>query len=354
MYSKEQILKNYQPVSVTDSGYLLYRAGKFYIYDRNADKVEFCFRHIKKNIFENFKLCQRLFRTRIRCSYFTKQGNLIYGKDYGLYFGSVRDGEVKKIYAAGENFSTPLNLVKSYFDDRYAAYFGDYGSNRKYEDIHIYGVSESGNCEIVYTFKNMRIRHIHNIVPDEYRKQYYILTGDNEENAGIYVANMDFSQVYPLVTGQQNYRAVAGFATKQGLLYATDSVMERNSIFLLDIDDEHRITKITDMNGSCIYSCRTKQGFYFSTTVESEEGRGYLGLLSNKRGAGILSDMVELISVNDNLECVKVKEYKKDFWPYKLFQYGVVCFASNQEDEESLIYYPCACMKNEGNTVILS
>ena len=48
---------------------------------------------------------------------------------------------------------------------------------------------------------------------------------------GIYIANSDFSKVTPYLVGQQSYRAVIGKVLENGLLYATDAVMEDNYLY---------------------------------------------------------------------------------------------------------------------------
>lgn len=88
----------------------------------------------------------------------------------------------------------------------------------------------------------------------------------------------------------------------------------------------------------------------FSTTVEPDENRsGVLSWFSRRRGAGILTDQVELIYVDYNLKCRVLERYKKDLWPMKLMQYGKIMFPHGMKD--TVWIYPVGVKKYDGKTV---
>lgn len=227
-------------------------------------------------------------------------------------------------------------------------YFGDYGANPKYDEINIYRIDKKLNLTTAYQFPGGSIRHIHNIIQDG--DGFIVLVGDNEEQAGIYRANADWTVVKPWKTGEQKYRAVVGFSHKGGLLYATDSVETENHLLLVEADGTERV--LAAINGSCIYGGETKDYYFFSTTVEPHEGSGIRIMFSNQLGGGIKSKYVHIIAVKkDDLSIRIIKQYKKDCWPMKLFQYGRASFAGGQEKATDGIWcYPIACVGTKGRS----
>lgn len=149
---------------------------------------------------------------------------------------------------------------------------------------------------------------------------------------GIYIANSDFSKVTPYLVGQQSYRAVIGKVLENGLLYATDAVMEDNYLYYVPFSDSIP-RKLLSLGGSVIYGLILKEGLVFSTTVEPRPSVSskIISLIDNRRGKGIKSNLIDVFYVSDDLACQKLKSYKK------IFAYEVVsiwvCYISCTFDE---------------------
>ena len=288
------------------------------------------------------RLLVRLLRREPRTAVYYK-GILVLVWNKCVYTVDVRTGKAEQVHQARPGFSDPLRLCLPAEGDS-TVYWGEYGSNREHADVRIYGLREDGTVDVVYTFPQNSVRHIHAILPDG-KDGYYIFTGDNEPDAGIYHADPAFSQVLPVACGKQQYRAVVGFSTEHGLLYATDAVNEPNYIYLRKADGTKHT--IAPLNGSCIYGGRYKDGYLFSTTVEPDErNRGFFSWFSYRRGEGILSDSVQLVFVDQQMRPSVVTEMRKDRFPIKLMQYGCIQFAEGADGRVFL--YPVAVRKNDG------
>ena len=270
--------------------------------------------------------------------------------------------KVKKIYSLKHNQSMPLNITKGNGD--FIILWGQYGNNKERSPVSIYGLTKQRKIRVVYTFAKGQIRHIHNIVSNK-NKGYLIFTGDNDAYAGIYRADRLFNSVIPVLIGEQQARSVAGFWTKDGILYATDSVTEENHIYLLRRSEAFSINRqnqdnwekreICRINGSCIYATEFAGGYLFSTCVESPEtlSDSWRSYISCKRGSGILSDNVEMVYINRKYEYKVITSFKKDRLPYKLFQYGAIKFATGMEHSEAIFFYPVAVKKYDGKMGLL-
>ena len=295
---------------------------------------------------DNNRTLKRLFRREPKYAVPIDSHRMLVAWKRKLILVDVDNKDVLVLCISRDGFSDPLNLCAA--KEKWIAVWGDYGSNPGHEAINIYGLNKNLSVETIYTFPKGSIRHIHNIIP-RLEDGYYIFTGDQEEKAGIYTADSLFEEVRPLKTGKQQYRAVVGFDTPNGLLYATDAVNEQNYVYLLN---EEELRKICSLNGSCIYGTEHGTDYYFATTVEPDENnRGLLSWVSKKRGTGILSDEVMLVKASPNLTTEIVLSYTKDVWPAKLMQYGSVQFPHGVNQEFWI--YPVAVKKYDGCAVKL-
>ena len=347
-------LKGYQPLCLlSDGGYLLYKKGRFLIFKK---KIKNVFK-IKRSFFlivkESTKITQRLFRTRIKASLVINDREIIFSKNSRIFHLNVETQSLTVIFHSSDGFSTPLNLTKSLTKD-YIAVFGDYGGNPNYDAVNIYGVDNNLVVTKLYSFEHDSIKHIHNIIPDRTLTYYYIFTGDNEEKAGIYLANSNFNKIKAVFIGEPKARIVSAFDTSEGLLCATDSVSHQNSIYLLNSKSGQIIKEISKINGSCIYATQCATGFIFSTTVEPPEENTFLNKITTKRGIGILSNSIDIIYVTKNFEVKSIRQLKKDFLPAHLFQFGSVMFASGQENENIILGYCCSTKKSDGEIIYLN
>lgn len=301
---------------------------------------------LKTRALSHSRFAVRLLRLEPRCT----------GRLDETHFAVCALGKVWLLDTQKRRISELLKLRQGYnvlnFCEREESLFwGDYGWNPNHDEINIYRLDSNLNKQIVYKFPHNSVRHIHNIIKDV--DGFIVLAGDNEAKAGIYKANADWTEVKPWKCGEQKYRAVVGFSYKGGLLYATDSVEKENHLRYISSNGDEK--KLIAMNGSCIYGGETKGYYVFSTTVESPEGGGKLGMLSRKLGGGIKSDEVFVIAVSkENLSIKEIGKFKKDFWPMKLMQYGQAIFAGGQEGADTEIWCsPISCVKYDGKSICL-
>lgn len=342
---KTAMFKGYKPLVHTEAGLVLYNKGTLWLY---ADqKIQLFMRLRGSNWKDGSRLFVRLFRREPKTAVAVQKKILLCWNRKIDYI----DAETKRcttVFSVREGFSDVLNICPVE-NDEYIAFWGDYGSNAQREAVYIYGMKVDGKVDILHTFSAGTIRHVHNIIPKK-TGGFYILTGDTEETAGIYTADELFRNVEPVALDKQQYRVVVAFDTEQGLLYATDAVNEPNHIYLLTGDGACR--EIAGINGSCIYGTKYGADYLFSTTVEPDENnRGIFSWLSYRRGKGILSDEVHLISVTEQLEVSLLVDFRKDLLPMKLFQYGSIQFPQGESD--SLWIYPVAVRQSDGTAMMI-
>lgn len=333
------------PLVILNERLYLYKKGTVYLHDKNGySRVDDLWLRSWKDI---SRVTVRLFRREPKCAVSIDEDKILIAGQKKIFLLNVKYKEVKVIAYSREKFSDPLNICVT--SGKWLALWGDYGPNAEHDEIYVYGLTAELKVERIYKFEAGSVRHIHNIVAKQSGDGYYIFTGDREDTAGIYESDNQFQTVMQRKTGEQRYRAVAGFDTKKGLLYATDAVNHKNYIYILGGGGVEP-KSICSLNGSCIYGASFSKGYLFSTTVEPDENRsGVLSWFSRRRGAGILTDQVELIYVDYNLKCRVLERYKKDLWPMKLMQYGKIMFPHGMKD--TVWIYPVGVKKYDGKTV---
>ncbi len=217
-----QQLPGYKPLCYIKGTLYLYRKG--YIYRLVENQPEKVIQVYSSTAKESLRVLARLFRTEPKYAVPINESQMLLVGHRAIKAVDVEKQVVEDISSSKEGFSDPLNICAG--SGKWVALWGDYGSNAEHDSINIYGLTQENKVETVYSFKSGQVRHIHNIIPKR-SGGYYLFTGDQEKDAGIYKANVPFDQVEPVEIGKQQYRAVIGFDTPKGLLYATDAVNEK-------------------------------------------------------------------------------------------------------------------------------
>lgn len=198
----------------------------------------------------------------------------------------------------------PLHIVVTPDDH---IFWGEYFDNAQRDELHIYASPDQGTTwSVAYTFPKGAIRHVHNIVYDQWENCLWVLTGDNGAECRILRASLDFSTVDAVLSGNQQARSVALVPTAEGLYFSSDTPFETNHVYLLD--RRGKLAQLASLSGSSIYGCRVGEAVFFSTMVEPS--------------AVNLDKIVYLYGSRDRQSWQRVMQWRKDRWPMSLFQYG--------------------------------
>jgi hypothetical protein len=188
-----------------------------------------------------------------------------------------------------------------------SVFWGEYFDNAARDEVHIYGSQDSDTWNVAYTFPKGAIRHVHNIVYDRWENCLWVLTGDYGDECRILRADCNFSRVETVLQGNQQARAVALVPMQDGLYFSSDTPLEANFIYRLDRGGN--LSRLAQISSSSIYGCQVGEQVLFSTMVEpSEVNRDqHVRIYGGQRGSQRWQPLLE---------------WKKDFLPMGLFQYG--------------------------------
>ncbi|HEX6504218.1 MAG TPA: hypothetical protein VF011_13325 [Terriglobales bacterium] len=200
-------------------------------------------------------------------------------------------------------------------------FWGEYFDNRDRDEVHIYVSPDRGlTWEVGYTFPKGGVRHVHNIVYDEWEDCLWILTGDEGAECRILRASTDFRAVNVVLAGGQQARAVALVPLRDAIYFATDTPLEQNHIYRLGRNGS--LVKVADIDSSSICGCRAGTSIFFSIMAEPSRVNS--------------SRTVKLYRSHDGERWEEFLHWRKDVWSMRLFQYGNAFLPDGQNTTDLL------------------
>ncbi len=333
-----------------DGKLICYQYGDIVVFDKKTEVKRMpIFKTFNEKVLSYSNLLSRFLRLGVRSSMAIDTCTILLSMGNKLYELDLMSGVLSKGYYCGEGIRplifTSVSNIHGVMD---GIYFGGYLGNEEKKPVNIYKRIMTDRWEVVYTFADGEINHVHNIVPDPYRSCLWVFTGDFDKAAAIWKVSDNFKKVERVACADQKYRACVVYALPEGLLYATDAPFADDYIYLLN-PDLMEVKELFPINGSCIYGCQWKDKYVFSSTVEGD-GRNMSRLewlFTRKRGAGIKDNFVHMYIGNLHEGFKEIYKEKKDILPYYTFQFGVFKFPYGENNTDTLYFHPVATNKND-------
>ena len=333
LYKNRKVLSVRSDCFIVSKGYTLKKI------DINTDKESY-YSAIRGggiySIFSQFYLTRRLFRAEVTNLYKLPNGDEICIAKKGIFRKKIDGRFFEKCFSIKRG-SRPMNLC---VDDCGNIFFGEYFANMEKQSVNIYASKDGGETwQIVYTFEEGNINHIHGLFWDKYTKSIWVATGDRENECIIAYTQDSFENLNIVFRGGQEYRATNLLFYKDFIVFGTDSQYIKNEIKYID-RKTLTIAKIREIQGSAIYGGQCGDVAYMSTTVEpsdvNKDKNSYLWYTKN------------------GLDWEQLFLDKKDIWNANLFQFGSILFPQNESIDvlnTDMFFYGRALKKIGGHTV---
>lgn len=307
-----------------DKYLLCYHRGKLIIRKSEDYNIVKTF-HLHGGI-RSIPIVERLLRLVPRTAVSISKDDFIFSHDGKIYRYTVNNNALCIEHYFINGMKNPIVFNAEYNDDGEIVdlLYGEYFWNEEKGPVSIYRRRES-HWNKVYTFPPHTIQHIHNIIYDKFKKRYLILTGDSDEESGIWEADVEFNKVTPILRGSQKYRACVLLTTNKDIFYITDTPLEYNYVYRLSIDNT--IQEIAEISGPCIFGVEKGGSLYFATSVEGDPSLGgWKYRLSNKLGNGVKDRYSHLYKLSQDGVLKEITKMQKDFFPMWLFEFGNMKF----------------------------
>ncbi len=300
-------------------------------------------------------LIARLLRYEPRCAVLVDKNTCLISCNGTVLKYTISSNQVEVEHRYNRGMKNPLGfcVVDNKNTGKREVYYGEYIWNANKGPVAIYKRTD-GKWEKIYEFASNMITHIHNIVFDERKERFYVLTGDEDEEAGIWIADKEFVSVKPLLLGKQSYRACVAYPTEDGLIYATDTPLEANYLFkaFISHDKVERIDVLYALPGPCIYGTKVGQMLLFATSVEPDSSLPtWRYRITRKLGAGIDGRYAHIIMTSESGAVINDYQEKKDWLPIWLFQFGNFMFPYNTTNDIYATTQALSC--GHGCTVLI-
>jgi hypothetical protein len=249
------------------------------------------------------RMTSRLFRDGFHALVALSSGHVVGAVPHAIVTLAPGETEFSRSYNLLRG-TRPLHLAATPSDH---LFWGEYFDNPQRDEVHIYASTDRGiNWDVAYTFPKGNIRHVHNIVYDQWENCFWVLAGDHGPECRILRASCDFKTVDMILSGNQQTRAAALVPTRDALYFSSDTPLETNHIYRLDRRGD--LSKVAALNSSSIYGCLVGNSVFFSTMVEPSA-------INSDRNACLYGS-------SDGDLWPRLQQWKKDRWPMRLFQYG--------------------------------
>ena len=331
---------------ITDKRELVYyRRGNIYLYN-TTKKEKKCVRlpaKIWKKLCCKIRLLERMLHMDARWAVQVGDDRILLQFDHKTLLIDIETSEInmEKNLVKGNPLSVAVIKGNPGFTD--GIIVGDYTRNLAREEVNLYRRDDDGKWCRVYQFPAGTVRHIHGCISDPFRQCIYILTGDENEESGIWRAVNNFDRVEPLLLGSQKYRACQMLVGKNTLYYFTDAPSEQNYMYEIK---NNVVQKLHAINGTCIYGVQfNKEGIYATTCeAEAHAANRFQYWFSNIPGRGICGRNVDVFVAGDDGQIQILKHFEHDGLPLRLFQYGTVTFTNVVEN---CCYFTSMCVKGK-------
>lgn len=271
------------------------------------------------------KVVERLLRLEPRCVIRIEQDSFLVSCKGCLKRVRLPDGKVEIDHRYALGTQNPLHFCKYERQGKLEIVYGDYGGKDEEGRVALYRRRDD-NWTVFATFPAGAIDHIHRVEYDFYRDCYWVFTGDSDEASGIWKVSVADGRIEPYLTGKQKYRACVAFIKDKSLLFATDTPLETNSIYEVDLETK-LIRKVCDIPGPCIYGYRAQSSdgdvYCFATSVEPDSRmRTWHYRTTYCLGPGVKDRYSYIIGLKSNGSNAVLHKAKKDWLPIWLFQFG--------------------------------
>jgi hypothetical protein len=286
-----------------------------------------------RNLSASSRLTFRLFRDGFHALTTLASGHMVAAVPGAILTVAPGEDEFKVSHRVLRG-TRPLHIAVTPEDH---VFWGEYFDNPVRDEVHVYASTDRGSrWDVAYTFSRGAVRHVHNIVYDEWADCLWVLTGDNGSECRILRVSCDFRNIDVVLSGHQQARAVALVPMPEGLYFSSDTPLESNHVYRLDRRGE--LTELVPLSSSSIYGCRAGGGIFFSTMVEPS--------LANR------DSNVRLFGSLDGSHWCDLMRWEKDFWPISLFQYGNAILPDGRNSTEFLAATTVAVDRDDLKTSI--
>lgn len=207
--------------------------------------------------------------------------------------------------------------------------YGEYRGNCERSAVHVWKASVTDKIwKPILTLTD--VRHIHGVYKDPFNNNFWVTTGDENDEARVIVLNEQFIENKIILQGSQQARIVQPIFTKDFVYFASDAPNEVNFIYRHS-RSSNKIERLQEVAGPVYFGQQIGDMLFFSTVAEPSKVNS--------------QNTIELWASLQGEVWQRIGEFSKDSLSLKYFQYGQIIFP-NQQLHDNLLCYSEFATKN--------
>lgn len=196
-------------------------------------------------------------------------------------------------------------------------YYGEYFPNFRRKEVNIFRSKDGLDWEIIHSFPESSIRHVHLVQYDLFSNKIWFSTGDDDHECILGFTDLDFSNMTIIGRNNQKWRTLELVFSEDCVFWATETPLDQ-SVLLSYNRKSKNVEKIFDFDGPIYNLKKLDKGFILATAAEGLKGewdnRAHLWYSCN------LYDWIDCIS------------YEKDIFP-RPFGFGRLLLCDNMKEK---------------------
>lgn len=214
-------------------------------------------------------------------------------------------------------------------------YFTEYLFNHKREKVNVFRGKNGLDWELIYSFPQKSIKHLHVLQYDAKINKLWFSSGDADHECILGFVDLDFSELNIIGKGGQQWRSLEFLFTDADILWGMDTPKIRSKLMSYSRKEE-RITEIFEFGGP-IYNIK-------------QYNKGYIIATANECNGNGSCNCAELWYSSDLLNWTNCISYQKDKYPYFL-GFGRLILSRKMKDD---LLFSGSALNGIDNKLIIS
>ena len=213
-------------------------------------------------------------------------------------------------------------------------YYGEYFPNVRRKEVNIFRSKDGLDWEVIYSFPERSIKHVHVLQYDALSDKIWFSTGDADKECILGFTDLNFSNLTIIGKNSQKWRTLEFVFTEDSVYWGMDTPLVQSMLLSYNRKSK-KVEKISNFDGPIYNTKKIAKGFILAT--DTEGGKGEWDNKAHLWYSPNLYDWEDCIS------------YEKDIFP-NLFGFGRLLLCDNMKEK---ILFSGLALKEIDNKLIV-
>lgn len=313
----ERIIPNLRIHTIINDSLVASRGYEIYMSEDNGEIWKFCNRlplQYHKQFLSKNRMVSRLSRMGISQIKQIFEDKLLICCDRNMFLSDLSFSHFKRVDIPIRFFQL---LDRSICVTPEYIYYGEYFPNVRRKEVNIFRSKDGLDWEVIYSFPERSIKHVHVLQYDAFSNKIWFSTGDANDECVLGFTDLDFQNLTIIGKNSQKWRALEFVFSEDCVYWSMDTPLVQSKLLSYNRKSK-KVKEMSDFDGPVYNIKKLDKGFILATATEGGKGewdnKAHLWYSSN------LCDWEDCIS------------YEKDIFP-SLFGFGRLLLCDNMKEK---------------------